>query len=85
MFATIRKFPIWSSSIHFWQISSKKIKNKMAIFILFVKVTTFFIKFFLYEQPLERVQFQVWSSSKSDPKNQKLNGHFYPFCDNFLF
>ena len=34
------------------------------------------------------IQFdQVWSIlDRSDPKNQKQNSHFYPFCkcDNFL-
>ena len=34
--------PIWSSLIHFGQIWSKKIKNKAVIFILSVKMTTFY-------------------------------------------
>ena len=32
---------VWSSLIHFGQIWSKKIKNKMTIFFLFVNVATF--------------------------------------------
>ena len=42
----------WSSFIHFGRIWSKKIKNKMAIFILFKNVTTFYTDIFWYVQPL---------------------------------
>ena len=42
----------WSSFIHFGRIWSKKIKNKMAIFILFENVTTFYTDIFWYVQPL---------------------------------
>ena len=79
---------VWSSLIHFGQIRSKKIKNRTAIFILFVNVATFYSNiFWLARNP-------IWSSLiKFDPfwtdliqKNQKSNSHFYPFCkcDNFF-
>ena len=63
----------WSSFIHFGRIWSKKIKNEMAIFILFKNVTTFYSYiFWLVRNP-------IWSSLiKFDPfwtdliqKNQK--------------
>ena len=43
---------VWSSLIHFGRIWSKKIKNKMAIFILFKNVTTFYTNIFWYVQPV---------------------------------
>ena len=58
--------PIWSSLIHFGQIWSKKIKNKTAIFIPSVNVTTFYSKiFWLVRNSLwsSFIKFhQVWSS-----------------------
>ena len=47
---------VWSSLYHFGQIWSKKIKNKTAIFILFVNVTTFYSNIFWL------VRNSIWSS-----------------------
>ena len=47
---------VWSSLVHFGQIWSKKIKNKTAIFILSVNVTTFYSNIFRLVRNL------IWSS-----------------------
>ena len=65
--------PIWSSLIHFGQIWSKKIKNKTAIFILSVNVTTFYSNIFRLVRKSNLIKFdQVWSIlDGSDPKKSK--------------
>ena len=65
--------PIWSSLIHFGQIWSKKIKNKIAIFIPSVNVTTFYSNIFRLERKANLIKFdQVWSIlDRSDPKKSK--------------
>ena len=65
--------PIWSSLIHFGQIWSKKIKNKTAIFILSVNVTTFYRNIFRLVRKSNLIKFdQVWSIlDGSDPKKSK--------------
>ena len=84
----------WLVKIQFDQVWSildrsdpKNIQNKTAIVILFVSVATFYGNIF------RLVRNPIWSSLiKFDrfwtdliQKNQKQNGHFYPFCkcDNF--
>ena len=64
---------VWSSLIHFGQIWSKKIQNKMAIFILFKNVTTYYTNIFRLVRKSNLIKFlQFWSIlDRSDPKKIK--------------
>jgi hypothetical protein len=78
---------VWSSLIHFWQIWSKKIKNKIVISDLSVNVTTFYSNiFWLVRNPIwsSLIKFdQVWSTlDRSDPKKSKIK--LWQKCGNFL-
>ena len=81
--------PIWSSLIHFGQIWSNLIQNKMAIFIQFVNVTTLYRNiFWLLRNPIwaSLIKFDLFWTDLIQ-KNPKENSHFYPFCkcENFLY
>ena len=71
---------VWSTLIHFGRIWSKKIKNKMAIFILFKNVT-FYINIFRLVRKSSLIKFyQVWSIlDRSDPKKSKTKQPFLSF------
>ena len=73
---------VWSSLIHFWQIWSKKIKNKTVVSILSVNVTTFYCNILRLVRKSNLINFdQLWSTlDRSDPKESKINSQCYPFC-----
>ena len=73
--------PIWSSLIHFGHIWSKKIKNKTAIFLLSVNVTTFHSNIFRLVRKSNLIKFdQAWSILDiSDPKKSKIKWPFLFF------
>jgi hypothetical protein len=66
---------IWSILDQIW---SKKIKNKTAIFILSVNVTTFYSNILRLVRKSNLIKFdQVWTDLIQ--KNQKQNSHFFLF------
>ena len=75
---------VWSSLIHFGQIWSKKIKNKPAIFILSLNVTTFYCNIFRLLRKSNLIKFdQVWSIlDRSYPKKSKTKQPFLSFLKN---